>query len=76
MHAVLFGSEQGEYLAMRFEQPEPEKQGWIEAEWRDSELGRSAKFYSLTREGNKQLQSELRTWTRLSSAVALVIQRA
>jgi len=32
MHAVLFGSEQGEYLAMRFEQPEPEKQGWIEAE--------------------------------------------
>ena len=52
------------------------QQGWISAEWKDSELGRSAKFYSLTREGKKQLESELKSWTRLSSAVALVIQRA
>jgi transcriptional regulator len=53
-----------------------EQQGWISAEWKDSELGRSAKFYSLTREGRKQLECELKSWTRLSSAVALVIQRA
>lgn len=53
-----------------------EQQGWISAVWRDSELGRSAKFYSLTREGKKQLESELKSWVRLSSAVALVIQRA
>ena len=53
-----------------------EQQGWISAEWRDSDLGRSAKFYSLTREGKKQLESELKTWTRLTSAVALVIRRA
>jgi len=53
-----------------------EQQGWISAQWRDSDLGRSAKFYSLTRDGRKQLESELKTWTRLSSAVALVIQRA
>lgn len=53
-----------------------EQQGWISGEWKDSDLGRSAKFYSLTREGRKQLESELKTWTRLSSAVALVIQRA
>jgi transcriptional regulator len=53
-----------------------EQQGWIAAEWKDSELGRSAKFYSLTREGRKQLESELKSWTRLSAAVALVIQRA
>jgi len=53
-----------------------EQQGWISAEWRDSDLGRSAKFYSLTREGEKQLESELKTWTRLSSAIALVIRRA
>jgi transcriptional regulator len=53
-----------------------EQQGWISAEWRDSDLGRSAKFYSLTREGRKQLEIELKAWTRLSSAVALVIQRA
>ena len=53
-----------------------EQQGWISAEWKDSDLGRSAKFYSLTREGRKQMESELKSWTRLSSAVALVIQRA
>lgn len=53
-----------------------EQQGWISAAWKDSDLGRSAKFYSLTREGKRQLETELNSWTRLSSAVALVIQRA
>jgi PadR family transcriptional regulator, regulatory protein PadR len=53
-----------------------EHQGWIGAEWKDSNLGRSAKFYSLTREGKKQLERELRTWERLSSAVQLLIARA
>ncbi len=53
-----------------------EQQGWIEAFWKDSELGRSAKFYSLTREGKKQLERELQSWKRLSSAVRLVIQKA
>ena len=33
-----------------------EQQGWIEAEWRDSDLGREAKFYSLTPEGRRQLR--------------------
>ena len=53
-----------------------EQQGWISAEWKDSDLGRTAKFYSLTREGRKQLRKELESWSRLSSAVGLVIQRA
>jgi len=53
-----------------------EQQGWITAEWKDSDLGRSAKFYSLTREGRKQLEKELATWDRLSSAVRLVIKNA
>ncbi|HVX67465.1 MAG TPA: PadR family transcriptional regulator [Bryobacteraceae bacterium] len=53
-----------------------EQQGWIRAEWRDSDLGRAAKFYSLTREGKKQLQRELESWNRLSSAVQLVIAGA
>ena len=53
-----------------------EQQGWILAEWKDSDLGRSAKFYSLTRDGRKQMESELKSWTRLSSAIALVLQRA
>jgi len=53
-----------------------EHQGWITAEWKDSDLGRSAKFYSLTREGKKQLARELQSWERLSSAVQLLIQSA
>ena len=53
-----------------------EQQGWISAAWQDSDLGRSAKFYSLTREGKKQLETELNSWKRLSGAVALVIERA
>ncbi len=53
-----------------------EQQGWIEAEWKDTELGRSAKFYSLTREGKRQLERELDSWHRLSSAVGLLLKRA
>jgi PadR family transcriptional regulator len=53
-----------------------EQQGWISAEWKASDLGRSAKFYALTREGKKQLDRELRIWERLSSAVQLLIQNA
>jgi len=53
-----------------------EHQGWITAEWKDTELGRSAKFYGLTREGREQLDWELENWKRLSSAVGLLIKRA
>src|SRR6476620_1427699 len=53
-----------------------EHQGWIDAKWKDSDLGRQAKVYSLTREGRKQLERELQTWDRLSSAVHLLIQNA
>ena len=53
-----------------------EHQGWIRAEWKMSDLGRDAKFYTLTRDGRKQLQRELASWERLSSAVALLIERA
>src|SRR5215471_710281 len=53
-----------------------EQQGWIRAAWKDSELGRAAKFYSLTREGKAQLDRELQSWERLSSAVALLIESA
>src|SRR5580700_5044163 len=44
-----------------------EQQGWITAEWKDSDLGRAAKFYALTREGKRQLERELESWHRLSS---------
>jgi PadR family transcriptional regulator PadR len=53
-----------------------EQQGWIAAEWKDSDLGRSAKFYALTREGKQQLARELESWNRLSSAVRLLLRRA
>jgi transcriptional regulator len=53
-----------------------EQQGWIESAWKDTELGRSAKFYSMTKEGRQQLERELQTWSRLSNAVGLVLKRA
>src|SRR5579871_2647305 len=46
-----------------------ENQGWIHAATEESDLGRPAKVYSLTREGRKQLERELQSWNRLSSAV-------
>jgi PadR family transcriptional regulator, regulatory protein PadR len=53
-----------------------EQQGWISAEWRASETGREAKFYSLTSAGRAQLKKELAQWERLSNAVGLVIRTA
>jgi PadR family transcriptional regulator, regulatory protein PadR len=51
-----------------------EQQGWIAAEWRPTETGRMAKFYSLTRAGRGQMKRELATWTRLSEGINLVVQ--
>jgi PadR family transcriptional regulator, regulatory protein PadR len=53
-----------------------EQQGWIRADWRPSETGREAKFYSLTRPGRAQLAKELAQWERLSAAVGQVIRTA
>ncbi len=52
-----------------------EQQGWIDADWKNTELGRSAKFYALTGDGRKQLERELNNWRRLSSAVGLLLKR-
>ena len=51
-----------------------EQQAWIEAEWRPTETGRMAKFYSLTKAGREQLEKELASWNRLSAAINLVVQ--
>jgi PadR family transcriptional regulator, regulatory protein PadR len=51
-----------------------EQEGWITAEWKTSELGRRAKFYSLTRLGRRQLAKEAADWERLSSAIASVMK--
>ena len=51
-----------------------EKRGLLKAEWRPSETGREAKFYSLTPAGRKQLAVEKDSWARLSSAVRLIFE--
>ena len=51
-----------------------EQEGWITAEWKQTENNRRAKFYSLTRLGRKQLESETANWQRLSAAISHVIQ--
>src|SRR5260221_8616199 len=48
-----------------------EQQGWIKADWRQTETGRMAKFYSLTRAGGAQMKKELEAWSRLSAAINL-----
>jgi PadR family transcriptional regulator, regulatory protein PadR len=53
-----------------------ERKGLIEAEWGASENNRRAKYYTLTKAGREQLEKEQAEWERLSSAVALILQRA
>lgn len=49
-----------------------EQRGWLKAEWKQSETGREAKFYSLTLAGRKQLKAERESWAKLAGAVQLV----
>jgi PadR family transcriptional regulator len=53
-----------------------EHQGWIEAEWGVSELGRRARFYRLTVAGRKQLGIESKNWDKLSAAIGRVMRLA
>jgi PadR family transcriptional regulator PadR len=51
-----------------------EQEGWITAEWKTTESGRRAKYYSLTRLGWRQFEKEADNWGRLSSAISRVIK--
>ena len=51
-----------------------EQEGWITAEWKQSEFKRRAKYYSLTRLGRRQLKKEAANWNRLSAAISNVIR--
>ena len=51
-----------------------ERAGWLDAEWRQTENSRRAKFYELTRAGRKQLEAETADWTRRVSAVARLLK--
>ena len=53
-----------------------EHQGWIEAEWKVSELGRRANYYRLTTSGRRQLTVEAREWERMSNAIERVMRLA
>jgi PadR family transcriptional regulator PadR len=53
-----------------------EHQGWIEAEWAVSELGRRAKYYTLTASGRRQLTIEASEWERMSTAIGRVMKLA
>ena len=49
-----------------------EQKRWLKAEWRQSETGREAKFYSLTRAGRTQLAVEKTSWDQLALSVRLI----
>lgn len=51
-----------------------ERAGWLDAEWRETENARRARFYSLTRAGRKQLDAETADWTRRAAAVARLLK--
>ena len=51
-----------------------EQEGWITAKWKTSDLGRRAKFYSLTRIGRRHLEKEAANWERLSMAISQVVR--
>jgi PadR family transcriptional regulator, regulatory protein PadR len=51
-----------------------EQKAWIKAQWKETETGRQAKFYSLTGAGRAQLETEAANWNRLSAAISLVVQ--
>jgi PadR family transcriptional regulator, regulatory protein PadR len=53
-----------------------EDEGWIDAEWGASENNRKAKYYRLTRSGQRQLEAETENWKRLAAAVARILQTA
>jgi PadR family transcriptional regulator PadR len=53
-----------------------EHQGWISSKWGESENGRRAKYYALTRAGKLQLERETENWRRLSNAVTSLVEQS
>ena len=50
-----------------------ENRGLLAADWKETETGREAKFYRLTRKGRKQLETEARNWERISGVIGRVL---
>jgi len=53
-----------------------ENKGLLAADWKETETGREAKFYRLTRKGKAQLDAETASWARLTEAVGLILKMA
>ena len=53
-----------------------ENRGLLAADWGETETGREAKFYKLTRKGRGQLETEIAGWKQLADAVGLVLKMA
>jgi transcriptional regulator len=53
-----------------------EDHGWLKSEWKTTEEKRDAKFYRLTKAGQRQLEAEKAGWKRLCSAISLVLESA
>jgi PadR family transcriptional regulator, regulatory protein PadR len=53
-----------------------EQQGWIEAEWGESDNNRRAKYYRITRDGRRALREESEQWERLSAAISGIVRLA
>ena len=51
-----------------------ERAGWLDAEWRQTENSRRARFYRLTRSGRKQLEVETAEWNRRAGAIARLLK--
>ncbi len=51
-----------------------EESGWVAGSWGRSENNRRAKFYTLTRAGQRQLAAEAREWTRIAGAIGLALE--
>jgi len=51
-----------------------ESRGLLAADWKETETGRDAKFYRLTRKGRAQLETEAASWGRLTEAVGLILK--
>ena len=52
------------------------RRGWLRAEWRATENNRRARYYEITREGRRQLETEIADWERTSGAVNRVLRYA
>jgi PadR family transcriptional regulator PadR len=50
--------------------------GWVSSEWRTTENNRTARYYTITRTGRKQLVSERAQWEKLSAGVNLILSGA